>query len=148
MAGLIMKVSLDDIDMAKLNWCFNFDEPVSNLRVDEFRYLVLCYQNTPRFVAKVDRVSVMTNSQNTPWVVQFSHILSVESLDMDLGGRSDCHVIMNSASEKKIIKLMAEGGAIDRPDKVPLHLTISEAAEALHQRYNIPIQNIKISLTN
>jgi hypothetical protein len=147
--GVIVRLELSDIDLAKLDWGYGFNQPVKNLSIDDFRYFVTCVGDQVKFVAKVSKAFVLPNDDKKPWHVEFSEICEVTSTRMDLGHRFDKQVLINKEHEEELRLIIARDSTKSRPAQVPLHLSIKEAEAALRVRYGLIDEGrVEISLHN
>ncbi|UXZ43617.1 hypothetical protein [Pseudomonas soli] len=144
-------MKFEELDAAKLDWAFLFEAPVRNLDVHNFRYLVARVGSQVKFVAQVSGITVspaVPKQSEALWKVHFDRVREVADIDMDLGLHSDRIVVINPKHEELLKDAVLDSAALERPEKLPVYLTIKEAEEALHVRYGVPKSNIKISLHN
>lgn len=149
MVGVIVRLEYSQIDLAKLDWGFDFDQPIQNLSIHDFRYLVACIGDRVKFVGKVSRAYVLPNDDKKSWHVEFSEICEVSSTKMDLGRKNDELVLIQKQHEEELRSIISSESTLHRPEQIPLHLSIKEAEKALRVRYGLTKEGrVEISLHN
>ena len=151
MIGVTLSESYAAVDEIKRTWAVSFDEPVHNLNVHSFRYLVVRVGNSLQFVGRISHVSVFPAFQKRTkarWVANIDRLCDIEELGFDLGSAINSLNLISSANESVLEDVLSKPESIDRPRELPISLSIKEAVAALNNRYDVPVENIKISLHN
>lgn len=150
MTGVVLSVSSQELDSVKLNWratcvCPNKDVTPLNLQ-----YVVFLVGSNVRAAAEVVSVTSFPNQPENKWVVELSRFVDypkIEGLSV-VDGYGYKSTWIPAGYEEKFSELFVASECVRSESDPQLHLSISEAVEALSLRYDIPSKNIKISLHN